>query len=158
MKKGFRFSSFEEKFWSRVNKTDSCWLWTGTVDRGGYGMQGRGGRGAGTAKCHRVSYEWAHGPIPTGLWVLHRCDKPPCVNPAHLFLGTSRDNVDDKVAKGRQSRGVGSGLAKISEHDVVDIRSLKAFGASSRDLASAYGVHQVTIDRIVRRANWSHVA
>ena len=83
-------------FWSRVSRTESCWLWTGPVDRKGYGLHG--GRGL----AHRISWEMANGrAVPEGLFVLHHCDNPPCVNPAHLYDGTHQDNVNDMVARGR---------------------------------------------------------
>src|SRR5258708_26780104 len=89
---------FEERFWAKVCKTDSCWLWTGATRTGGYGAVGRNRK---VVQAHRVAWEMAHGPIMDDLYVLHRCDTPSCVNPEHLFLGTAKDNMDDFVAKRR---------------------------------------------------------
>lgn len=94
-----------DRFWSRVQKGEGCWLWGGSLKTNGYGQlngpsQG-GGRDGKNLLAHRVAWELVNGPIPDGLWVLHRCDNPPCVNPAHLFLGTVRDNVIDMWTKGR---------------------------------------------------------
>lgn len=93
----------ETRFWQRVEKTDGCWRWTGPLHAFGYGLIWRGGNNVG---AHRISWEIHVGPIPDGLFVLHRCDNPPCVRPDHLFLGTQADNIHDMVAKGRNYRHV----------------------------------------------------
>lgn len=78
-----------------------CAEWTGARSRGGHGQIGIDGRRVGT---HRVAWTLAYGPIPDGMFVCHRCDNPPCVNPAHLFLGTALDNMRDMVTKGRHAQ------------------------------------------------------
>jgi hypothetical protein len=93
--------AFEDRFWSRVDKTDGCWLWTGWTSRFGYGRIKRDNR---ECLTHRVSWELTNGPIPDGMCVLHRCDVPACVRPDHLFLGTKTDNAADRTAKGRTHR------------------------------------------------------
>lgn len=75
-----------------------CWLFTGSLNAGGYG---RIRDGEEMTVAHRVTYRAFRGPIPDGLWVLHSCDRPNCVNPAHLWLGTAADNIADREAKGR---------------------------------------------------------
>lgn len=91
------------RFWLHVNTTGACWLWNDGQRPDAYGHFRRDdGRQVG---AHRFSYELHHGPIPDGLHVLHRCDNPPCVNPAHLFAGTRLDNMRDMIEKGRARPG-----------------------------------------------------
>jgi len=95
-----------ERFWAKVDRRglDECWEWQGS--RTGRGRYGNVKVDSYTnAPSHRVAWELTNGPVPEELCVCHRCDNPPCCNPAHLFLGTHQDNMIDKVAKGRQSRG-----------------------------------------------------
>lgn len=105
------------------------------------------------AAAHRVSWVLNIGPIPPGQDVLHQCDNPPCVNPSHLFLGTNRDNIADKMAKGRQSRlpGESNGYAKLSADQV---RAIRSSGAGYRATARAYGVTRECIMAIRKRWTW----
>ncbi len=91
-----------ERFWSKVQITDSCWNWIGSQQGNGYGYLHNGTREKrNPIRVHRYSYEIHHGKIPNGLWVLHKCDNRLCVNPEHLFLGDRTDNMRDCAAKGR---------------------------------------------------------
>lgn len=99
------------RFWAKVWKTAGCWWWMGSRGTGSkkcfYGdFRVGGGTRARTIhkSAHRAAWEFTFGPIPAGLSVLHHCDNPPCVNPAHLFLGTQTDNMRDASAKGRMKR------------------------------------------------------
>ena len=95
--------TFEERFFDKVHKTSSCWIWTGSKNRKGYGQMSFGRRGTKPVQAHRASWCIHFVYLPKGLWVLHRCDNPSCVNPRHLFLGTAQDNTDDMFRKGRAS-------------------------------------------------------
>jgi hypothetical protein len=135
-----------ERFWAKVQKTDTCWLWIGSLlTRGGYGQLGGG------VKAHRVSWELHHGPIPDGMHVCHHCDNPPCVNPAHLFLGTSGDNARDKARKGRAP----TPGAKLTYEIAQEIRRRHAAGEQGADLATDYGVTPSNIQYILRRDSWT---
>ncbi|HCA7769786.1 TPA: HNH endonuclease [Pseudomonas aeruginosa] len=92
------------RFWSHVIRASdgSCWEWSGAKDGKGYGTI-NSGCGKSPQKAHRISYEMAHGPIPDGLVVRHKCDNPGCVNPSHLEVGTQKDNSADMVDRGRHN-------------------------------------------------------
>lgn len=139
-----------------------CWLWTGRVDRDGYGMLCVGSAADGTrnasAKVHRVSYETFVGPIPEGLFVLHECDTPACFNPRHLSVGSHADNMRDCVRRGRAATGVRCGSAKLTPEQIAAIRDRYAVGGvSQRALGRVYGVDQTTISCVVRGRTWTHV-
>jgi len=145
----------EPRFWRRVNKTPTCWLWTGAFYTTGYGVMRVAGR---NVRAHRVSWELEHGPIPDGLQVLHRCDVRACVRPDHLSLGTHADNVADRDNKGRQPRGELNGLAKLTQEQVRAMRAEYAAGGISQPaLARRYGIAHGTLEAILHRRSWKHV-
>ncbi len=149
-----------------VRAANGCWEWTRSTDGKNYG---RIGVESGKAKqISRVSYELFCGPIPKGLFVLHRCDNPLCCNPTHLFLGTNYDNVQDMVRKGRSCKGrkmkpehvrhgEDSPSHKLTEEDVKNIRRRAGAGEKQRALAAEYHVTPSVICVIVNRKSWTHV-
>src|SRR3954470_5960578 len=137
-----------ERFWPKVERrgSDECWPWVGARQQTGYGILFKSSRPRRWHLAHRLSWELHNGPIPGGLHVLHRCDNPPCVNPAHLFLGTQADNNRDRGRKGRNGghkiRGAANGRAKLSPTDVAAIRRAYGDGATQVALAARFGVSQ----------------
>jgi hypothetical protein len=152
-----------ERFWSKVDRRgpDDCWEWLGSRDKG-YGKIGSGGRRGRPLQASRVSWEIHFGPIPDGLWVLHRCDNPPCVNPEHLFLGTRTDNIRDMHRKKRWApnpvRGEDNCLAKLSGNQVREIRdSYQGRYGEKAALARRFGVSKNAIGNIIARKTWAHL-
>jgi hypothetical protein len=144
----------EQRFWSKVNKTESCWLWTGCCFSSGYGALSVDDIPIYT---HRYSYEIHKGKIPEGLLIRHTCDNPPCVNPNHLLVGTRADNVMDMVERNRQARGSKNGQAKLTEDDVNEIKIFREFGFTQQELGKMYGVSQSTITRLLSKKRWGHL-
>jgi len=144
-------------FWARAQSgpPDSCWPWLGARTSAGYGHFYVGGA---HYYAHRFSYEIHVGPISDDLYVCHHCDNPPCVNPAHLFLGTHVDNMHDMNRKGRGRRpilrGADSHRAKLTTGDVVRIRELLASGESGVAIAASFGVSASAISSIRRGQTW----
>lgn len=135
----------------------ACWQWKGSRDNLGYGMFGFNGR---TWRAHRLAWVLFNSSISPGLCILHKCDNPSCVNPKHLWMGTVGDNNRDRALKGRSKPRFGSlhGRAKLTEEQVLEIRSAYGKpGATSVDLAHAYGVSGTQILTIVHHKAWRHV-
>jgi hypothetical protein len=133
-----------------------CWGWSAALFPSGYPALAAAPPSRSMLLGHRVSFELAFGPIPEGLCVLHRCDHPWCTNPQHLFLGTIRDNNDDKLAKGRQPRGEAHPRAKLNEKQVALIRSLRSScQATMRELADQFSVSRGLISLILQGKIWS---
>lgn len=147
------FRPLKDRFFDKVNVTTACWLWTGCLDAGGYGRI-RMPRERRTEYAHRVSYQLHVGAIPHGKIICHRCGNPTCVKPDHLYAGTYRQNMIDRVAHGHQSGGARPGekhhMAKLSDKQVTKIRSMLKTGSTGAYLSRAFGVSQTQISRIKR--------
>lgn len=133
-------------FWARVDKSagpDACWPWTGSTFRSGYGQIGNRHL---PVLAHRAAHQLTHGAIPRGACVLHRCDNPLCCNPAHLFVGSARDNARDKAAKGRCRNYV------LGAEGVARLHALRAAGRRSEDIARDLGITEGTVRYYFRRA------
>ncbi len=134
-----------------------CWEWTRGRSRQGYGTVKIDGK---ARKVHRVSACLFLGmPIDSELDALHHCDNPPCFNPAHLYLGTDRDNHRDMVARGRSNRARGEchGRSKLDVVKVREIRRANQAGATYADLGRSFGISSEQAARVCKRANWKHV-
>ena len=161
----FHSKSLDEAYEYGVirNKENECWGWKRTTNNGGYGYFSS--RGQKKWAAHRYSYEKYIGQIPDGLFVLHRCDNPPCSNPLHLFLGTNSDNTKDAYDKGRRKavpiecmpRGNNCHLSKLTENQVVEIKKMISNGKSNTEIAKLFGVIHQTISAIRNKKTWKHI-
>ncbi len=134
-----------------IDAASGCILWTGRVNRSGYGRVTIGGK---DFLAHRLSYAEYVGVLGEGDKVLHKCDTPACISPHHLFIGTPADNMADAAAKGRMPRGSGHHNVKLTLEQVMYIRRSNA---AHTVLAKIYGVHPVTILDVRSRRTWRHV-
>lgn len=142
---------------------DECWEWRGNRGKNGYGVISVDNR---HVYAHRIAYEFTHGPIGVGMVVMHSCDNRPCVNPAHLSLGTVKDNNDDARRKGRMPpgpprrdhRGSLNPQSKLTEAQVAEIRRRGATGESRPAIARDYGISASAVYGILRGHSWKNVA
>jgi hypothetical protein len=148
----YRADWMKEIFDSNIEKMDSCWIWKGSFNRGGYGKIGM------KALAHRRSYEYYKGVIPEGMCVLHSCDIRKCVNPDHLFLGTLGDNNRDRTIKGRSVRGPFSRNSVVTEEMVLEIRKLRICGNEYRTIADKFSIKWDLVRKICKNVVWKHVA
>jgi hypothetical protein len=140
-----------------------CWVWTGATNDGGYGIVKVGGRAGWVERTHRIAFAVYRGPVEAGVRILHRCDNPPCFNPAHLFAGTALDNTVDMHAKGRwkkpsPARGERSGTAKLTEALAALAVERLLRGDTRASIARDFGVSISTISKIATGKNWRHLS
>lgn len=156
----------DARFDAKVDRSggpEACWPWTASRKAKGYGVfQSKRFTGAHSKNAHRVAYERAFGPIPDGLLVCHSCDNPPCVNPAHLFLGTPADNAADSARKGRHwsatrraEWAAKRSASKLAQEDALAIR---VSTEPARVLAHRFGVDESTVRRVRRGDSWKSLS
>lgn len=152
----------EVRFWRHVKRSGEfeCWPWIGGGrTAGGYGLLSIGGKNGSVVSAHRFSYELHVAPIPNNMIVMHTCDNPRCVNPAHLQLGTYQDNAQDMIRKGRHARkapkGEASGVAKLTDERVRFIRANPQMG--HKEIADLWGVSPNAIRGVRIGRTWTHI-
>lgn len=148
----------EQKFWKNTiipKDRGQCWLYKRVTGEGYGDMSNR----KVYRRAHRFSWELHYGPIPEDMYVCHKCDVRNCVNPDHLFLGTHKDNMEDKYSKGRVGRckGIKCGLAKLTEEQVITIKKAIKNGVKLINLARLYDVSDNCIGSIKKGRTWAHI-
>lgn len=154
----------EERFWSKVHITNSCWIWLGSKHKRGYGLFTISFNPSISCVAHRYAWELILGPIPQGLFLCHNCpegDNPSCVNPAHLFLGTQKDNIQDASKKGRLRgrtvvRGEEHPMSKLTKEQVIQI--LASIGIRKAvDVAKENHCSPSLVSKIWNKQLWKHL-
>jgi hypothetical protein len=148
------------------DETTGCWVWQGKSRSGSSQLYGRIKVNKKAVPAHRFSWEIHNNQkVPNGMFVLHRCDNPECVNPDHLFVGTHQNNMDDKVAKNRQAKGdcfknrnhakgERNGLSKLTEQQVIKIFQDQR---SQRVIAKDHNITQAAVWAIKNKRTWSYL-
>lgn len=162
----------KQRFWSHVDKSKDCWEWIGHTSKTLYPSFYLGSDvfdGSRYTGGNRASWLLNVGPIPYGMYVCHRCDNRACVRPSHLFLGTLRENMLDRHAKGRSANGDSSGRRskpmsypyashrKLTDAQISEIFSRKNSGESNAILMKEFGVSKSAINRIASGLTWGHI-
>lgn len=146
-----------DRFNAKYQKDESgCWIWIASCAGMGYGQIKLPGERR-QIYAHRLSYLIHKGPLPEGKQICHTCDNPKCVNPDHLFVGTSQDNHDDMTKKKRHTYGQLSGTAKITEEQARQVLGMIGLGMTQVAIGKFFGLHPVSIGRIKLGKRWKHL-
>lgn len=146
-----------DRFNAKYQKDESgCWIWIASCAGMGYGQIKLPGE-LRQIYAHRLSYLIHKGPLPEGKQICHTCDNPKCVNPDHLFVGTSQDNHDDMTKKKRHTYGQRSATAKITEEQARQVLGMIALGMTQVAIGKFFGLHPVSIGRIKLGKRWKHL-
>lgn len=139
----------------RVVKKEGCWDWLGIIDTNqGYAkVQFK----RENISAHRLSWIIHYGDIPKDKQINHHCDNRKCTNPEHLYLGTQKQNEEDKLKRNRQAKGSINGSAKLNEYQVKEIKELLREGKSQYFLSEKYNISYPTINNIKNEKSWRHV-
>ena len=150
----YRKKNLTDKFWAKVSKSSNkeCWLWTGSLDKNGYG-QIWDGHARKMRRAHKLSAQIHHGQANDRI-VMHLCDNPSCCNPNHLIYGTHAENCADKIRKDRHARGERQGHSKLTESQVATIRARMPEGY--RAICDEYQLVPSTVYRIWHGQSWKH--
>jgi hypothetical protein len=151
------FCSDRCRFLSSVlmsENVNECWVWMGGVNARGYGKASMDGK---FIPAHRMSYILFFGEIPDGKLVCHACDNPPCVKPAHLWIGTTQENTKDMVKKRRHIFGEKSSVSKLSSQDVRDILALERLGINQAVIGEKFNISAGHVNNIVKKRVWKHI-
>lgn len=145
---------FIKNFWSRINikEENDCWEWNSRTERNGYGIYQTAENFGLSRFAHRCAWQLQNGDT-NNLFVLHKCDNPKCCNINHLFLGTQKDNMEDKVNKNRQTKGESCNFSKLTIEQVRLIRKDLRF---QKIIALEYGMHQSAISLIKNNKTWNN--
>ncbi len=147
----------KETFWSKVNKKkdDECWEWqAGCCDEG----YGKFMFECTVYRAHRLAYKFTHNYLPSDSDVLHTCDNPKCCNPNHLYLGTQKNNMEDRNNKHRQALGEHNGKSKLTSEQVLEIRKLYSSGKyTHQTLSVMFNISRQNISFILSNQGWKHI-
>jgi hypothetical protein len=147
----------EQKLLRYAVAENGCWNWIAAKDKDGYGMLSHH-RGK-QIRAHRASYEFHVAKIPAGLLVCHSCDNPSCINPAHLFVGTSKENTHDMLRKKRRPvlRGENHPSAKLTNDQVNQIKQLRSENRPLKDIANQFNISFQTVSSIAKGTTWNSI-